>query len=170
MRIVIGFALCRIWIQCLQDMLDAHNPYIQNFHQIRDILLTNDVADIWYIYANLLWSCHYNTPTASDVAAIMISIIKSGYSFYSKLRDNSLQRILHLSYDPLQYALLSPKGDDGCRRDNGSTVKVRGRIHLDNRWVSFSRSSEALNKKTCWLGEYYECYQKRSIIECFHRF
>jgi hypothetical protein len=158
MRIVIGFALCRIWIQCLQDMLDAHNPYIQNFRQIRDILLTNDVADIWYIYCDpaiitlllllmsrQLWYLSSNRDIVFTVNCVMI--VYKEYCIFHMTRFN-----MH------------------CCFQNGSTVKVRGRIHLDNRWVSFSRSSEALNKKTCWLGECYECYQKRSIIECLHRF
>ena len=61
-------------LQYLQNMLDTHNPYVQNFRQARDILQENEAAEVYmHIYYDRLRDPHrYNTPTASDVAAIMI--------------------------------------------------------------------------------------------------
>lgn len=75
-------------LQCLQDLLDAYKPYIQNFRIYFASIVIGDGCDI-----NL-----------------------SNRDIVLKLRDEALQRIseLHPSYDPLQYVLLFPNGDDGC--------------------------------------------------------
>ena len=108
-------------LQCLQDMLDTCNPYVQNFRQVRDILQENKTAEIsMRIYYDRVHDAHrYNTPTTSDVAAIMIGdgyeTNPSNRDIVLKLHNGNLQIIseLHPSYDPLQYVLLFPKGDDG---------------------------------------------------------
>ncbi|PKK59314.1 hypothetical protein RhiirC2_794999 [Rhizophagus irregularis] len=76
----------------------------------------------------------YNTPTSSDIAALMIG---DGYNIELLNRDillrsheKGLQRIseLHPSYDPLHYILLFPKGDDGWHADiplNESILRTR---------------------------------------------
>ena len=67
--------------------------------------------------------CHYNTPTAADVAAIMISdgydVNPSNRDILLRLCDGGLQRIseLHLSYDPLHYIQLFPRDDNGWHVD-----------------------------------------------------
>jgi hypothetical protein len=108
-------------LQSLQNMLDTYNPYIQNFRQVRNMLLTNNIPDIsMRIYCDRTCDPHrYNHPTASDVAGIMIGdgfdVNPSNRDIILKLHDGNLQRIAetHPSYDPLQYILLFPKGDDG---------------------------------------------------------
>ncbi|PKK55868.1 hypothetical protein RhiirC2_801298 [Rhizophagus irregularis] len=73
------------------NMLDTYNPYIQNFRQVRDLLQNDaDSADIsMWIYCDRSNDARrYNTPTASDVAAIMVG---DGY-----------ERTPHTSYIGLQ--------------------------------------------------------------------
>ena len=108
-------------LQNLQNMLDLINPYIQNFRQARDIFQTAETSNIsMVIHGDRTQDLHrYNTPTSSDVAALMIG---DGHDIEPLNRDillrsceGGLQRIseLHPSYDPLHYVLLFPKGDDG---------------------------------------------------------
>jgi hypothetical protein len=113
-------------LQNLQDMLDTYNPYICNFRQVRDLLRDDgESAEIsMRIYCNRLHDAwRYNTPTASDVAAIMIGdgheIEPSNRDIVLNLHDGTLQRIseLHPFYDLLQYMLLFPNGDDGWHLD-----------------------------------------------------
>ncbi|PKY50734.1 hypothetical protein RhiirA4_546135 [Rhizophagus irregularis] len=113
-------------LQNLQNMLDTYNPYIQNFRQVRDLLQNDaDSADIsMQIYCDRSNdACRYNTSAASDVAAIMVGdgyeVKPSNRDIVLNLCDRTLQRIfkLHPSYDPLQYVLLFPNGDDGWHLD-----------------------------------------------------
>ncbi|EXX65046.1 uncharacterized protein OCT59_021536 [Rhizophagus irregularis] len=98
-------------LQNLQDMLDEYNPYVQNFHQIRDVIQANEATEIsMLIHSDQTKdSRRYNAPTASDVAAIMIGdgydVDPSNRDILLRLRDEGLQRIseLHPSYDPLHY-------------------------------------------------------------------
>ena len=60
-------------LQNLQDMLDTCNPYILNFCQARDLLQHDESEILMCIYCNQLYDIRcYNTPTASDVAVIMV--------------------------------------------------------------------------------------------------
>ncbi|PKK57972.1 hypothetical protein RhiirC2_671064, partial [Rhizophagus irregularis] len=121
-------------LQNLQNMLDTYNSYIQNFHQVRDLLQNNaDSADIsMRIYCDRSNDAHrYNALTASDVAAIMVGdgyeVEPSNQDIVLNLCDGTLQRIseLHPSYDPLQYVLLFPNGDDGWHLDVPLTDNFR---------------------------------------------
>jgi hypothetical protein len=109
-------------LQNLQEMLDTYNPYIQNFRQVRDLLRNEgESAEIsMRIYCDRSHDPRrYNAPAASDVAAIMVGdgheIVPSNRDIVLTLRAGTLQRIseLHPSYDPLQYVLLFPRGNDG---------------------------------------------------------
>ncbi len=65
----------------------------------------------------------YNTPTASDIVAIMINdgydVNLSNRDILLRLRDKDLQRIseFHLLYNPLYYILLFLRGNDGWHVD-----------------------------------------------------
>ncbi|PKK66031.1 hypothetical protein RhiirC2_807898, partial [Rhizophagus irregularis] len=123
-------------LQNLQNMLDPINPYIQTFQQTRDIFQTSETSNVsMVIYSDRTQDLHrYNTPTSSDIAALMIG---DGHDIEPLNRDillrsyeGGLQRIseLHPSYDPLHYILLFPKGDDGWHADiplAGSTLRTR---------------------------------------------
>ena len=107
-------------LQNLQNMLYEHNSYIQSFRQVRDLIQTNISTEIsMLIHSDRTRDPRrYNAPTASDIATIIIGdsfdIDPSNRDILLKLHDRGLQRIseLHPLYDPLQYVLLFPKGDD----------------------------------------------------------
>lgn len=57
----------------------------------------------------------YNAPTTNEVAVLLVDDDKGSRDIVSNCRDGRLQRVseLHRSYDPLQYPLMFPKGEDG---------------------------------------------------------
>ena len=59
----------------LQQILHNINPYVNKFYQIRNLLKHNPLLDLKLVITNNRTkdSWHYNTPNASEVAAIMIS-------------------------------------------------------------------------------------------------
>src|SRR6266498_1215478 len=61
-------------LQNLLNMLDECNPYIQNFRHVRDLIQANGSNEIFMIiHADRTQDFRrYNTPTASEVAAIMV--------------------------------------------------------------------------------------------------
>lgn len=107
----------------LQDMLHRINPYVSIFQQARDTWLTNPVLPISMIirYSRDNDPRRYNTPTANEVAAIVIDTDVDGESvaptrdIILRLREGHLKRIseLHMAYTPLHYVLLFPRGEDG---------------------------------------------------------
>jgi len=108
-------------LQNLQDMLNTVNPYIQIFRQAWNIIQASEVSDLsMVIHSDHTRNLHkYGAPTSSDVAALMIGngcdIEPSNHDILLSKREGGMQKIseLHLSYDPLHYVLLFPKGDDG---------------------------------------------------------
>ena len=58
----------------LQQMLHDINPYVDNFHQAGNLLKHNPSLDLKLIITNnrINDPRRYNTPNASEVAAIMI--------------------------------------------------------------------------------------------------
>ncbi|GES88499.1 uncharacterized protein LOC112012066 [Rhizophagus clarus] len=128
-------------LQNLLKMLDECNPYIQNFRHIRDLIKTNTPGEIFMIIHGdrTRDPHHYNAPTASEVAAIMVG---NGYELHTtnrdillRMHDGCLQRIseIHPSYDPLHYILLFPRGDDGWHVDvpliGATKEKEAGRLY-----------------------------------------
>ena len=106
---------------CLQNMLDECNPYVKNFRQARDIIMSNTTSEISMLIHNDRTHdpCRYNPPLSSDIATIMVgdryNIEPTNRDICLRLCDGGLQRILetHPSYDPLHYVLLFSRGDDG---------------------------------------------------------
>ena len=123
-------------LENLQNMLNAVNPYIYVFRQIRDIFHTSEIPDVsMVIHSDRTRNLHrYRAPTSSDIAALMIGdghdIEPSNRDILLHSHEEGLQRIseLHPSYDPLHYILLFPKGDDGWHENiplTGSGVRKR---------------------------------------------
>ncbi|RIA81270.1 hypothetical protein C1645_675349, partial [Glomus cerebriforme] len=70
----------------LLNVLDECNPYIQNFRHVRDLIQTNVPDEIFMvIHADRTRdSCHYNAPSASEVAAIMFG---DGHDLHASNHD-----------------------------------------------------------------------------------
>jgi hypothetical protein len=105
----------------LQQMLHDINPYVNNFRQVGNLLKDNPLLDLKLVITNNRTKDprRYNTPNASEVAAIMIG---TGQETEYQNRDivlqpyeGGLQRIseIHPSYIPLHYVLMFPRGEDG---------------------------------------------------------
>jgi hypothetical protein len=105
----------------LQQMLHDINPYVNKFRQAGNLLKHNPSLDLKLIITNNRTkdSRRYNTPNASEVAAIMIG---DGQEMEYQNRDiilqpheGGLQQIseIHRAYTPLHYVLMFPRGEDG---------------------------------------------------------
>ncbi|PKK57873.1 hypothetical protein RhiirC2_797252 [Rhizophagus irregularis] len=84
----------------------------------------------------------YNTFTASEVAAIMVS---DGHELHTanrdillKMCDGNLQRIskIHPSYDLLHYVLLFSNGDNSCHMD----VSLIGSQYIVNQYAKIEQN------------------------------
>ncbi|CAB5217443.1 unnamed protein product [Rhizophagus irregularis] len=101
----------------LQQMLHNINPYVNQFRQAGNLLKHNPSLDLKLVITNNRTKDpqRYNTPNASEVAAIMIG---NGQEIEHQNRDIVLQphegnikRIseLHCAYTPLYYVLMFPR-------------------------------------------------------------
>ena len=103
-------------------MLDGVNPYVQQFRSARYRFDTNpnDAFHMRIVSDRLKDGRTYNTPTASEVAAL----IPGDFNLDMDKRDIVLQKHsgkllrineIHVSYLALQYPLLFHYGEDGFR-------------------------------------------------------
>ncbi|CAG8561858.1 4656_t:CDS:2 [Racocetra fulgida] len=80
-------------LQNLQNMLDQHNPYIQNFRQVRDIIQTDPTIEVSLLIHGdrTKDSRRYNISIASEVAAIMVGDVTviQFYSYRLQIRDEA---------------------------------------------------------------------------------
>lgn len=104
-------------IDALQTYLHAHNSYIQCFKYNLENRPTNDLKLIIHADAKPLneHRGRYNAPIVDEVAVLLIDEDKGPRDIVLNTRDGRLQRVseIHRSYDPLQYPLLFPFGNDG---------------------------------------------------------
>ncbi|XP_056859714.1 uncharacterized protein LOC130508302 [Raphanus sativus] len=103
-------------------VLDDVNPYVKQFRSAKDRFDTNpnDAFHMRIVSDRLNDGRTYNTPTASEVAAL----IPGDFNLEMDKRDIVLQKHsgklmrineIHVSYLALQYPLLFPYGEDGFR-------------------------------------------------------
>ncbi|CAG8792515.1 10471_t:CDS:2, partial [Gigaspora margarita] len=102
-------------LQNLQNMLDQHNPYIQNFRQVRDAIQTDPTIEVSLLIHGdrTKDSRRYNIPIASEVAAIMVG-------------DGHEQCKLHCN----SRAILTPKNDDVENISNLIMEQFPGELHI----------------------------------------
>ncbi|CAG8765712.1 10251_t:CDS:1 [Cetraspora pellucida] len=105
----------------LQQMLHNINPYCRIFKQVTNILSSNSSFDLRIVITDNRPTdprC-YNTPSATEVAVIMVSAEHEPEPLQCDivlhLREGEFQRIseLHRTYEPLHYVLMFPRGEDG---------------------------------------------------------
>ena len=111
-------------LQNIQQALHRFNPYIKSFKSAVELLnIHNDVKIVLHHKKSLKPSeAHnrtYNLPQSSEVAALVHGESAGDRDLILSVRDGSKQRvsIYHRSYDPLQYVILFPYGDDGWQLD-----------------------------------------------------
>nr|XP_026491794.1 uncharacterized protein LOC113397591 [Vanessa tameamea] len=104
-------------IEVLQTYLHDHNTYIQSFKYNLENRPPNDFKLI--IHADVKppneHRGRYNAPIEDEVAVLLIDEDKGPRDIVLIARNGKLQRVseIHRSYDPLQYPLLFPFGNDG---------------------------------------------------------
>ncbi|XP_063929859.1 uncharacterized protein LOC135142123 [Zophobas morio] len=104
-------------IDALQKYLHDHNTYIQSFKYNLENRPISDLKLI--IHADVKppndHRGRYNMPIVDEVAVLLIDEDTGPRDIVLNARDGQLQRVseLHRSYDPLQYPLLFPYGNDG---------------------------------------------------------
>jgi hypothetical protein len=121
-------------LENLQDMLHQYNPYAVAFRNVSALL--RETPGVTQLTMRIVTSRTkdlrtYNTPTADEVAAILIgdgSENAARRDIVLRTSSGGLQYIneLHPSYMPLQYPLLFPRGEDGSHpnipKSNGTFV------------------------------------------------
>ncbi|CAN6834839.1 unnamed protein product [Brassica oleracea] len=121
-------------IETLMKMLNEVNPYVKKFRSARDRFNTDpeNSFHMRIVSERLKDGRTYNTPTASEVAAL----IPGDFSLDMDRRDIVLQKSsgkllrineIHASYLALQYPLLFTYGEDGFRLGikKGTTEKTK---------------------------------------------
>ena len=105
----------------LQQMLHDINPYVNIFRQAGNLLKHNPSLDLKLVITNNRTKDprRYNTPSTSEVAAIMIGteqeIEYQNRDIILQSHGGDIQRIseIHCAYAPLHYVLMFPRGEDG---------------------------------------------------------
>uniref|UniRef100_A0A0D3A952 ATP-dependent DNA helicase n=1 Tax=Brassica oleracea var. oleracea TaxID=109376 RepID=A0A0D3A952_BRAOL len=121
-------------IETLMKMLNEVNPYVKKFRSARDRFNTDpeNSFHMRIVSERLKDRMTYNTPTASEVAAL----IPGDFSLDMDRRDIVIQKSsgkllrineIHASYLALQYPLLFTYGEDGFRLGikKGATEKTK---------------------------------------------
>lgn len=100
----------------LNDILEeAGNPYVQVFKQAKEHTGAPNLRIRIATEAPLLDPRRYNSPTVSEVAALIVEGDHTGRDLVLSTRDGPLRRIKSTSqaYDSLAYPLLFPSGASG---------------------------------------------------------
>ncbi|UYV61785.1 hypothetical protein LAZ67_1006539 [Cordylochernes scorpioides] len=111
--------LNRDLVRSLQDLLHAHNHYIQSFKAALETLPQNHADYRVIIHSDKLppeeHERRYNAPTTNEVALLMVGQEFGPRDIVLHCRNNLTQRIseIHQAYDPLQYPLIFCRGEVG---------------------------------------------------------
>lgn len=107
-------------ISILKNVLNENNNLIKDFKYNLENRSLCDREDLkLIIHADRVpvnqHRGRYNAPTTNEVAVLLVDDDKGSRDIVLNCRDGRLQRVseLHRSYDPLQYPLMFPKGEDG---------------------------------------------------------
>jgi len=120
----------------LQEMMLAHNPFVNNFKQAQEIM--REVPDRQNLHVRLTYKAHsdprrYNLPTSDDIAVILPgdgTPEASNRDIILRQKDGGLHRIseTHPTYAPLHYVLLFPRGELGWHWN----IPIREGVHNAN--------------------------------------
>ncbi|GBP66856.1 ATP-dependent DNA helicase pif1 [Eumeta japonica] len=145
-------------IDVLQTYLHDHNTYIQSFKYNLENRPPNDLKLI--IHADVKppneHRGRYNAPVVDEVAVLMIDEDKGPRDIVLTARDGRLQRVseIHRSYDPLQYPLLFPFGNDGycINIPQQNTTATSKTVSLPEHFISETQTGD----------DGYPTYRRRS--------
>ncbi|XP_058762514.1 uncharacterized protein LOC131635892 [Vicia villosa] len=152
-------ALSRDIVRDLKDMLDECNPHAKAFRMARDILRGNAFLDlkIRLISDRAEDGRVYNTPTVSEVAALIVGDIDptTPRDIIVHARDGHLQQIteFHPAYLAYQYPLIFVYGEDGYRKNILHRYEHESEVTRKNRqsikdWLCFRLQERKLEAMT----------------------
>ena len=99
----------------MQNELHDYNSYVQNFKYYLENRPLQDLK--WIIHADLKPPKEHkgrnNAPTVDEVAIPLVDEDKGPGDIVLSTRDGQRVSDLHRSYDPLQYPLMFPWGNNG---------------------------------------------------------
>ncbi|CAG8582983.1 4231_t:CDS:2, partial [Acaulospora morrowiae] len=131
-------------LKALQQMLHTVNPYAQVFRQASMMLQIDDKQELRMVISPTTIAGRdphcYNTPTAAEVAIIMVGDGEGEPGHRDIVvhtnAEGQLQRIseIHKSYMPLHYVLLFPRGEDELE-ENDNLTDLNEEADLDNETV-----------------------------------
>ncbi|KAF8084736.1 hypothetical protein N665_0704s0001 [Sinapis alba] len=151
-------------IEILMKMLNEVNLYAKQFRSARDQFDTNleDAFHMKIVSDCLKHGRTYNTPTASEVAALIpgdSNLDMNKKDIVLQKHCGRLMRIneIHVSYLELQYPLLFPYGEDGFRIGikkgvTGATKKHK-KVTINMRQFFAFRLQERKNESHCLLHD-----------------
>ena len=127
-------------------MLHDINPYVNIFRQAANLLKQNPLLDLKLIITNNRTkdSRLYNTPSVSEVAAIMIGngqeTENQNHNIILQPHKGGIQRIseIHRAYTPLHYVLMFPRGEDGWHPNiphNDEVFDDEGEANISNKCI-----------------------------------
>ncbi|XP_058751157.1 uncharacterized protein LOC131624213 [Vicia villosa] len=143
----------------LKDMLDDCNPHAKVFRMARDLLRGNPYLDlkIRLISDRPQDGRVYNTPTTSEVAALIVGDIDPDTTrdIIIHARNGHLQQIteFHPAYLAYQYPLIFVYGEDGYRKNILHNYEHEHEVTRKNRqsimdWLAFRLQDRHVEAKT----------------------
>lgn len=105
-------------INDLQTSLNSHNIYIRSFKYNLEHNSSSENLKLIIHADRTPQNQHrgrYNSPTANEVAVLLVDEDKGPRDIVLHCKDGQLKRVseLHRAYDPLQYPLMFVNGEDG---------------------------------------------------------
>ena len=100
-------------------MLHENNSYIRSLKRAQDFVFQDCESYKVVIDAEKRLSRQhgrrYNVPSCNEVAVLLVGEQNGKRDIVLRTRNNTLRKIseTHRSYDPLQYPILFPRGEDG---------------------------------------------------------
>ena len=147
----------------LQRMLHSHNSYVRSLKMAHEILDGNEKEYKIVLDAEKRptgeHERRFNAPSCNEVAVLMVGEESGKRDVVVQYRDSRLQKIwdIHRSYDPLQYPLLFPSGEDGYSihypTQNGKNVTCM-KFYCHRLMVRPSPDFNALHKSQRLMQQY----------------
>lgn len=135
----------------LRIYLEQNNPYVQKFKQIKDYHQSEHYNLIFHHFDNKV----YNAPTLPEIGAIQVASDKyPKLSIAMSSNADELRYVNDLSsiYDPIQYLLIHPNGEQGWHTNMAMTCKRFYAFH------AFTRPENKFSNPLILLGSLNQQY------------
>jgi hypothetical protein len=136
----------------IRQILESINPYVQKFQQLKQISRNESYNLVFHHFDDKI----YNAPTVAEVGAIQDPRTASNeldVQLKSK-NDGKLSYVNDISscFDPIQYLLIHPRGEQGWSSSSNNTCMKHYAFH------AFSRKNNKFNNPLQLLGPLAQQY------------